>query len=45
MKNSAKRDKRPLKGRDLNDKCSLGGIPKEKKLECLQKNWLGVNFF
>ena len=27
-KNSAKRDTRPLKGRDLTHKCSLGGIPK-----------------
>ena len=36
QKNSAKRDTRPLKGRDLNHKCSLGGIPKDHLVE---KKW------
>ena len=29
LKNSAKRDTRPLKGRELNHKCSIGVIPKD----------------
>ena len=48
-KNSAKRDTRPLTGRDLTHKCSLRGNPKRslrrKTLECLKKNLSGSNFF